>query len=403
MPLFTYEAFTVEGRRVSQREHAPTAHALRERLRRSGLFIRAGSIRERRRWWNNPRRTRLTSREVIDLFQHLELQLGAGVLSHEAISSMMEHEPSRRSRCVLREIHEAITNGRMSISDAFGLFPRAFPAALVTVIRAGEKAGAMELGRRFGDLRSRLEFNRGIRSIALRAFQYPALIAALACVFVGFVFALVVPVLAKVLESVNVTLPPITRALIAVSHFVVGHWVLLVGVGAAIPLSWYAARRMPAVALAQDRTLMRLPYFGVIYKSIACSIVFRTYASLYEAGEPAPEILELCTGLVRNRAMRGAIVDVRTRVLRGDPLHVAFRKTNCFPPDACAMVRTGESAGLSTSMRLSAQYHAAYARDRIAFAASWLEPAGIVVIGAFVGLVAYAFFTPILSIYEGIR
>lgn len=403
MPVYSYKAYTSGGRRVSRCAQAPSAAAVKAHARGAGEFVCAGSVRERRRWWSDPRRIRLRTHEIISLFQHLELQLGAGVLSDEAIGSMMDTEPSRRSRTVLREIHLAITTGRMSISEAFGLFPRSFPPALLTVIRAGERAGAGELGRRFGDLRQRLEFYRSVRSITLRAFQYPLLIGLLAAAFVLFVITFLVPVLARVLETVNVRLPPITQALVDVSRFVGAHWGALLIV---CVFSCGAARLLRCVkpaALWLDGLVLRLPYVGGIYRSLACSLVFRTYASLYEAGEPAPDILELCAGLVRNRAMRVAIDDVRRHVLQGDPLHVAFRRTNRFPADACAMVRTGESAGLGESMRLSAQHHATYARERIGAAMAWMEPAAILGMGAFVGLVAYAFFTPILSIYESIR
>ncbi len=403
MPLFVYQAYTAEGARVSRREQAPSTQALRTRVKESGLYLKGGSIREQRSWLHDPRRVRLSTTEVIDLFQQLELQLGAGVLSDEAIRSMIESQGSRRSRWVLGEIHQAITNGRMSISEAFGLFPRTFPAALLAVIQAGERAGASELGKRFGDLRSRLEFYRMVRGITLRAFQYPAVVALLAVSFFVFVFTFLVPVLARVLETVNVKLPPLTQALVSASRFCNANWPLIVGAVVLLPVAWLCLRRIPGVALAIDRAVLRLPYIGTIYRSIACSLVFRTYASLYDAGEPAPEILLLCENLVRNRAMRAAIAEVRRRVLLGDPLHGAFQRTRCFPPDACAMVKTGESAGLGESMRLSAEHHAGYARDRIAFAVSWLEPLAIVVMGLFVGLIAYAFFTPVMSIYEGIR
>jgi type II secretory pathway component PulF len=382
---------------------AATAAAVTSRARSSGEFVCGGTVRERRRWWNDPRHIRLRTREIIRVFQQLELQLGAGVLSDEAIGSMMETEPSRRTRLVLREIHAGITTGRMSISEAFGLFPRSFPPALLTVIRAGERAGASELGKRFGDLRQRLEFLRSVRGITVRAFQYPVLIGLLAAAFVSFVITFLVPVLARVLETVNAQLPPLTQALVEVSRYAGAHWGRLVSGGVLAVATVVLLRTWPPAALWLDRLVLRLPYVGGLYRSLACSLVFRTYASLYEAGEPAPDVLELCAGLVRNRAMRAAIADVRRHVLQGDPLHVAFRRTGCFPLDACAMVRTGESAGLGASMRLSAEHHATYARERIGGAVAWLEPIAILAMGAFVGLVAYAFFTPILSIYEGIR
>jgi len=403
MPIFAYQAYTGDGRRTAGREQAASAEALKARLKKSGLFLRANTLREARTWLRNPRRIKLPTRELIAIFEQLELQLSGAVLTDEALETMVEASGNAQTRFVLREIHEAISAGKMPLAAAFAQFPRSFPPEIVTVIRAGDASGQANLAKRFGDLRERLAFFRKVRATTLRAFQYPAILTAVALAFIVFVVGYLIPMFAEVLRSVGQKLPPLTEALANTSHWLGSAWPFIAaGVGAAV-VGWGVLWRTPRMALLMDGILIRLPYFGRLYRSLATSIIFRTYASLYEAGATAPENLEVCAKLVKNRAMRAAVNEVRRNVLAGDELSAAFRKTRCFPLEACALVRVGEKSDLGGAMRRAAEFHANWAKERITDAVSWFEPLGILVLGLFVGLVAYAFITPLLSIYQGIK
>jgi type II secretory pathway component PulF len=71
----------------------------------------------------------------------------------------------------------------------------------------------------------------------------------------------------------------------------------------------------------------------------------RAMAALLPAGMPLARALESAAGVTRP-AVRQAVLDVKARVVRGDPLAVALEAVpNCFSPLYCGIVRAGERSG----------------------------------------------------------
>lgn len=398
MPTYVYKAYTATGKRVSGRQQALNPQELESRLEKGGMSVRAGTVREVR-GWRSPYRWKLSTDEVIDIYEQLGVQLKAQVLANQALESMIKGAPNKRVKAVLNEILQQVVSAKMKLGEAFELFPRSFPPHFVSVIRAGEAAGGGNLGLRFGTLCQRLKFWRRMRRIFFNGIEYPLIVVALALVLVGFFLVKVVPVLEDTLKSTGKQLPPSTQHIVDASHLLIHGWPMLVG-GAVVIFAlatWFYSR--PAIRLAVDMAFLRLPYFGKLYQSMATATVFKEFAESAFCGVLVPQNLADCALQVRNREMRRALYQAREDVMKGMKLYQALKRTGYIPPNAWALVKSGEETGkLGENMLLAAEHHAERAEEQIEKAVRRSQPLAMIAIGCGVAYVAVAFATPMYQV-----
>lgn len=402
MPTFLVTAITGEGRSVSQTVTGANEADVRAQMRAKGLF--PTKIKEPLASRFSRGSLKASNQEVCHLFEQLELQLAEGVLPEQAIAALKDEFPSTRIRTILREVHAALASSKSNLPQAFALFPRTFPPDVITIIEAGQSAGSAALAVRFGDLRDRLQFNQEVRRTIMGAVAYPAFVFFLASLLIVFLLGNVFPKMIDLLFSLGTTLPPLTLAVMGVSRFFQHHfWLILLTVACA-PFVIIALRRIPKVAYAMDRWMLRAPLLGDIYRSLVTALVAKNYRSLYVVGMPSPEALDLCTRMVGNRAVQENVRHVKREVLAGKSLGVAFRKSGYFPSMACMTIATGETAGrLEVALNRVASFYEKDAKRKIEMSVGVLKPMVVIGAVAIVGVVLLSFFLPLISILQNIH
>src|SRR5690606_22671355 len=130
-----------------------------------------------------------------------------------------------------------------------------------------------------------------------------------------------------------------------ISQVILEGWPVLVALAVGGPLALRLALRQPRFARAFDARLMRLPVFGPLVAMFALSRFAHNLAMLYAAGIPLLKAIEICRGLVGNRAIADALDDVRLGVLEGTPMSKCLARHEVFPSTLVTMIATGESSG----------------------------------------------------------
>jgi len=283
------------------------------------------------------------------------------------------------------------------LSDAMGQQGAAFPPLYRAMTAAGEQSGALQpILERLAD---GLERDQMVRGKVITALVYPAVLALVA---LGVVIALMVFVVPKVVDqfdSMNQTLPLLTRAVIGVSDLM-RNWgwlflLLLVGGGA----GFVAGLRKPEFRLAVDRRILRLPVVGRLTRDLHGARMARTLSTMITAGLPVLEGLTITARTVSNRALRAATEMMADAVREGGGLSAAMRRADVFPPILVHMTASGEASGrLEPMMERAADYLEREFNTFTAVLLSFLEPAIIVVMGGVVALIVLSILLPILQI-----
>ena len=399
MAAFDYVAVDAGGRTVTgalTAADAGAAGALLERRRLMPLEITPsrGAAQKVERGVRgkggklNPKTLALTTRQLSTLVSVAPIE--------EALRTIALQADRPAVRRVLEGVHGGVMEGRR-LSDAMALQGQAFPPLYRAMVSAGETSGALEpILERLAD---GLERDQTVRGKVITALVYPAVLAVVALGVIGALMTFVVPRVVDQFDSMNQTLPLLTRLVIGLSDlmrdwgWLAGVLLLLTVLGGAVAL------RNPEIRLRADTALLRLPLVGRLIRDLHGAKMARTLSTMIAAGLPVLEGLTITARTVSNRALRAATGTMADAVREGGGLSAAMRRADVFPPILVYMTASGESSGrLEPMLERAADYLEREFSTFTAVMLSLLEPAIIVVMGGVVALIVLSILLPILQI-----
>ncbi|PZN99809.1 MAG: type II secretion system protein GspF [Alphaproteobacteria bacterium] len=299
-------------------------------------------------------------------------------------------------RRVLEGVHAGVMEGRR-LSDAMAVQGQAFPPLYRAMVSAGEQSGALQpILERLAD---GLERDQQVRGKVITAVVYPSVLAVVALGVIAILMTFVVPKVVDQFESMNQTLPLLTRLVIGVSDLMRNWGWLFLLLLAGLIVAGVVARRRPEIRLRIDQAMLRLPVIGRLTRDLHGARMARTLSTMIAAGLPVLEGLTITARTVSNMALRQATESMGEAVREGGGLSAAMRRADVFPPLLVYMTASGESSGrLEPMLERAADYLEREFATFTAVMLSLLEPAIIVVMGGVVAMIVLSILLPILQI-----
>lgn len=399
MASFHYRALNAAGQTVTGSVEAANLTMVENNLRAVGIWLLeakegAGATAPT----TGISRIKIGRSDLISFFVQMSLLLRAGITLPTALKRLAEDFEGTKLGIVVADLHEKVTIGT-PFNQAMAHYPRVFSTEVMAIVQAGEVSG--RLPEVFESLNSYYEWLDGLIGEVRQALIYPIMVMSAASALVMLLFTLVVPKFVTLLNDLHLQVPMITRVVMAISEVMVHYWPVVAGVAVGGPILLKLALKSDQIGRAFDRMLMRLPIFGVLIAMFALSRFTRNLGMLYRAGIPLLRALEICRNVVGNRAIAGALDEVRTGVLEGTPLSKGLAKHDIFPQTLVTMIATGESSGtLDTALNNVADYYNKIIPRRIKIVFSIFDPVMMVSLIAVVGTVALAVILPILQLWN---
>jgi general secretion pathway protein F len=404
MSAFHYEALAADGRAKRGVLESDSARQARARLREEGLTpVSVEQIGERdpRQGSWGLRGCALGSGALALLTRQLSTLLGAGLTIEQTLNALIEQAQNQRERQLLAAVRGDVLAGQ-SLAGALARHPATFDELYRTLVGAGERAG------RLPDLLLRLadytEDSAALRGKVMLAFVYPALVTVIAILVVGGLLVFVVPQVVRVFESSHQALPFLTRALIALSHFVRGFGIYALAALAAAFFAGRALLRVPVVRARWHHWLLRAPVVGALNRTLNSARFASTLAILVSSQVPLRAALRAGEGTVSNLPMRAALADAGNRFEQGSTLSRALAASGLFPPLMVHMIASGEASGkLADMLARTALQQSRELERRVSVMMSLLEPMLVVAMGAVVLVIVLAILQPIFEINAMVR
>ena len=397
MAAFDYVAVDAAGRTVSGALTAADEVAARSLLSRRRLALLeitparvAGRAETAARPGGklNAKTLALTTRQLATLISVAPIE--------EALRTLALQADRVAVRRVLEGVHAGVMEGRR-LSDAMSRQGQAFPPLYRAMVSAGEQSGALQpILERLAD---GLERDQQVRGKVITALVYPCVLAVVALGVIGALMTFVVPKVVDQFDSMNQTLPLLTRLVIGVSDLMRNWGWLVLVVLAVLAAAGVVARRRQNIRMTMDRAVLRLPLVGRLTRDLHGAKMARTLSTMIAAGLPVLEGLTITARTVSNRALRQATEAMADAVREGGGLSAAMRRADVFPPILVYMTASGESSGrLEPMLERAADYLEREFSTFTAVMLSLLEPAIIVVMGGVVALIVLSILLPILQI-----
>lgn len=402
MNRYKYKAINRRGRPIHGVMSAVNEIDLHSQLQTAGYELLQCSLMNQKGFLSRFGLTRkVTVRDLIQIFLHLEQMQSAGVPLLSALSDIRDSIEHPTLRDIMTEIHREVSEGK-PLSQAMAMHPKAFPNLCVSLVSSGEETGDMTAIYR--QLIKYLKWVDQMQSKVRKATRYPMIVTGVVLVMVIVMMAVVVPQIVGFIRSQNQDPPIYTTALIATSDFFVSYWwaILLLPI-ITIGLINFLRRTSEDVAYKIDLLILNLPVMGPLIRKINIARFAQTFGALFAGGIDILRALEAAQQTVTNRALAEALDDVRQKVKAGAPLSQAFVATGEFPTMVVRMMKVGEESGnLTAVLDQVAEFYTNDVDEAIQGLIAMIEPFLTAFMGGMILWIAVAVFGPIYSSFENL-
>ena len=341
-------------------------------------------------------------KELVIFTKKLEAMMRAGLPILDTIILIIDQVENKTMKAVIEQIKVDVESG-VPLSDAFGKHPIVFDEIYVNLLKAGESSGKMDTF--LGKLVEGIEKSQKIRAKIKSAMVYPTILLIVAIAVIAIMMIYVVPVFQEMFSGFSGGLPAVTQMVIDISEFVrdpLGGGVLLVSVVGAIIILAQSIKRSYKFRRRFHRFVLKLPLFGSLIQKSALAKLSMVQGNLSSAGVPVLESLDICASAMTNLIIKEATIEVKRGVFSGEPLSELYQKEpKIFPSTFYAMVSVGEKTGNMEEMFTSISNYYEEEMDGIVDRlTAMLEPIMIVFMGATIGFILLAMYTPMFMMGE---
>lgn len=343
------------------------------------------------------RRQQTISKQDLLLFTtQLSIMVRSGLDLAEALRAATRQSTNPRLKTTLQSLSQDIEDGR-SFSAALMAQKQTFGAAYAASVAAGEASGRLAevLNRLTEMLRSEVRIRGTIRSVS----TYPiVLITVASSVLVSMIF-FVLPQFGKVFRDLDAKTPPLTTFLLNFGEFVRGNWYFILPVIVfGLMLLWRALRQTRSRKMIESGAL-QAPFLGKAMQHLLSGRSFRLLGSMLQNGVPALEAIQFSRAATGHRLYKELFERCEEQLLQGKGLSLAMQGSRLIPEGAVEMIQTAERNGdLGSVMEMMGEFYEDEGERLLRDLVRVIEPAIIVVMGAFVAGVVMSIILPLLDL-----
>ncbi len=428
MPRFEYTALDARGAESSGILEAPSQNDVVTHLRQQGFFptsvvpegqgkkvaktvkagnkaVAAAKAAEKKGFTLFQKKT-IPSKTLMIFTRQLATLIDAGLPLLKGLNVLAKQEKNLVLRNTIIAIADAVQGGS-TFSEAMGQHPRIFQRLYVSMVKAGEIGGVLELVlTRLAEFQEKAQ---KLKNKIKSAMTYPVVVLVIAMLILVFLLTTIVPKFEKIFADMlgaEEKLPELTLLVMSASSFVKGMfvpphlWFTMIAI-AIIGTGWWALNNTAKGKAWMDKMKLKLPIFGDIATKGAIARFTRTLGTLVTSGVPILQALNITKDTAGNVVLADAITKVHDAVKEGESIVSPLEASGVFPPMVISMVDVGEETGQLPEMLLKvAEVYDDEVDNAVESLTSLLEPIMIVFLAVIVGTIVIALFLPLIKIIE---
>ena len=249
--------------------------------------------------------------------------------------------------------------------------------------KSGNMAEIYESTAKF--LERQTQFKKDLRSALITPIVTLVVLFGAVVYYVAYIF----PATAKLFVKFKIDLPPMTKATLAMSDFLVDN-MLIILVLIAIPIILLA--RFLATErgrLLRDQYIWRVPVIGTLLQKTSIEIFCRVFYALYSGSGENIEVIRMAAEACGNKYMEARVKNVAIPMMiqKGAGITEAFEQTGVFTRTAISRFHSGAETGTvkNTALQLAEYYEKETTykmRNVIEFIQLWISMVIMIVLTA---------------------
>jgi type IV pilus assembly protein PilC len=337
-------------------------------------------------------------KELAVFSRQFATMINAGMSMLRTLTILSEQSESAELKRVLSAVKADVEAGN-SLSASFQKHPRTFPPLMISMVRAGEQGGFLDLSmRQIADaFESEVKLHGKVKS----AMTYPIVVLIMAVLMVAAMLIFIVPVFSGLFKSLGGRLPFATQVLVDASNGM-KYIAPLMALGAGVIFYlWRKHGKSERVRNVVDPLKLRMPIFGKLFQKIALARFARTLGTLLRSGVPVLAALDITSETTGNVVIGRALKDVGESVKSGETISGPLRNHKVFPSMVVHMMASGEETGaLDEMLAKIAESYDVEIETMTESLTALIEPLMIAVLGTIIGGMIVALYLPMFDIYN---
>lgn len=397
MPLFNYVAVDNRGQKIkgqiAAKDNAGAVDSLRKNQmiivsikqageKEGGLFQKGGG--------------NIKLGDLVVFTRQLSALVKAGIPLVRGLNILSLQVENSALRKIINSLVNKIETGS-SLSDAMANYSHIFSHLYVNMIKAGEFSGALDsiLDRLAEYLEDVNALNRKVRA----AFVYPTVIVIAAVLITAVIFIKVVPAFKNIFDTLQTTLPLLTRLVFQASEFFRKGFLFFIVIAVSLVFTLKALMKMPRMQVTQDKLKLNLPVIGRLMRKVIIARFSRTLSTLLKSGVSILAALDISGKTSGNKIVEGIIESVINQVSKGERIGQSLGGNRIFPPLVVNLIAVGEETGdIGAMLDKIAFFYEEEVDNAVAGLTSLIEPFIIIFLGILIGTIVLAIFLPILQL-----
>ncbi len=398
MAVFRVRAGTLEGKVLYKEVEAATPEDLARKLEKEGLYaieVRSKGLLSWPLTFFKPKGS-IKPGELLVFNQGLATLLKAGLPVIDSLEALKNSSHNPFLSDVLKDILRQVRSGK-TLSEAMREHPRVFPPLYSASIAAGERTGDL-----IPSIRGYIEFQKrmeAIRKKVVSSATYPAVLAVASAAVVIFLISYVVPSFARIYMGTGAELPFATRALLGLTDFIKGHFIIFIAAIIAIVFGARAAFKTGKGRRYLDAIKLKAPQIGEIYKGYSVAKFSRTLSMVLKSGLTLVQGLQMSKGVLVNTILEEKLERIIKRTVEGGSITDAMCSEEFMPEISLRMFSAGErSASLPLILEEIADYHDQDVDHKVGILTDLIEPALMIIMGIVIGTIVVLMYLPIFQL-----
>jgi type IV pilus assembly protein PilC len=343
---------------------------------------------------------KLSKSEQLHFAGQMLALLQAGLPLLNAIQLLIQSAP-KSWQVWLEDIRTLLQKGN-SLSFCLSAQDGKFSQEFSNLIRVSERSGDLSLALR--TISQQLEAQIELRRKVQQSLTYPVITLATSFLLVLVMMVWVVPVFKEVFGNFRAELPAPTRILIALSTgiqeylFEIFAVVLITASG-----FLYAWLKSSSLQKYCDILMLRIPFFGNLFRLATLSHWCRTLGHLLDAGLPLPDALRVSAQSSNHWVSHDFSAEIFKHLTRGWPLGESLKradpKSQLLDLETLLLLHIGaESGALAEMLNQRATILGSQLSNQLNTLSQSLEPALILLVGAIIGSLVIILYLPIFNL-----
>lgn len=401
MATYGYEAVDRSGKEIKGSLEVNSIEAAKAELKKQGLIV--VNIQEQSVLTKDIEFDiggKPTTRDLSVFCRQFVSITKAGVSILEALKMLMEQTENKKLQKAIAAVKAEVEKGE-TLAGSLARHPKIFPSLMINMVAAGEASGSLETA--FERVATQLERSNKTQALVKKAMIYPIVVACVAVAVVIVMLVVVIPSYTAMFADLGTELPGITKAVVAMSDFIIAKWYIIIAVVVAIVIGIKTYAASDSGKHLFGKITLSIPAIKNLVTKSASSMMARTLSTLMGSGVPMIEAVDIVSGVMSNIWFKEALQEAKNEITLGTPLSKPLEDCGLFPPMVYHMVRIGEESGNTEEMLDKlADYYDEEVEMAVQSLMAAMEPMIIIVLAGIVGVLLFSVLAPMMTMYEAL-